>query len=117
MSIATFADVPIGELAALAVGLGVSGLLAGTVAGLLGVGGGIVLVPVLYQTLGILGIDESVRMPLAVGTSLATIIPTSIRSTLSHNARAPSIGTCSSAGRCPRSSALLSELGSHRSQL
>ena len=87
MSIANFADVPIGELAALAIGLGVSGLLAGTVAGLLGVGGGIVLVPVLFQTLGILGVDESVRMPLAVGTSLATIIPTSIRSTLSHNAK------------------------------
>ena len=87
MNSAIFADVPIGEMIALAVGLGVSGLLAGTVAGLLGVGGGIVLVPVLYQTLGILGIDESVRMPLAVGTSLATIIPTSIRSTLSHNAK------------------------------
>ncbi|MCE9521597.1 MAG: sulfite exporter TauE/SafE family protein [Alphaproteobacteria bacterium] len=84
---ANFADVPIEELVALAAGLGIAGLLAGTVAGLLGVGGGIVLVPVLYQTLGILGVDESLRMPLAVGTSLATIIPTSIRSTLSHNAK------------------------------
>jgi uncharacterized membrane protein YfcA len=72
---------------ALAAALAVSGLIAGTVAGLLGVGGGIVLVPVLYQTLSILGVDEAVRMPLAVGTSLATIIPTSIRSTLSHNAK------------------------------
>lgn len=87
MSIETFAAAPTGELIALAVGLGVSGLIAGTVAGLLGVGGGIVLVPVLYQTLTILGVDESVRMPLAVGTSLATIIPTSIRSTLSHHAK------------------------------
>ena len=87
MSIATFADVSTGELIALAVGLGVAGLVGGTVAGLLGVGGGIVLVPVLYQTLGILGIDESVRMPIAVGTSLATIIPTSIRSTLSHHGK------------------------------
>ncbi|MEQ1863705.1 MAG: sulfite exporter TauE/SafE family protein [Micropepsaceae bacterium] len=87
MSADTFAAVPAGELLALAVALGVSGLIAGTVAGLLGVGGGIVLVPVLYQTLSILGIDEAVRMPLAVGTSLATIIPTSIRSTLSHNAK------------------------------
>jgi uncharacterized membrane protein YfcA len=73
------------ELLALAVGVALSGLIAGTVAGLLGVGGGIVLVPVLYQVLGILGIDENVRMTLAVGTSLATIIPTSIRSTLSHD--------------------------------
>ncbi|MBP6013289.1 MAG: sulfite exporter TauE/SafE family protein [Alphaproteobacteria bacterium] len=69
----------------MAAGVGIAGLVGGTVAGLLGVGGGIVLVPVLYQTLGFLGIDEGVRMPLAVGTSLATIIPTSIRSTLSHN--------------------------------
>ena len=87
MSIATFAEIPVSELVALAVGLGISGLIAGTVAGMLGVGGGIVLVPVLFQTLGILGVDESVRMPIAVGTSLATIIPTSIRSTLSHNAK------------------------------
>jgi uncharacterized membrane protein YfcA len=85
VSVDTFAAATPGELAALAIGVGVAGLVAGTVAGLLGVGGGIVLVPVLYQTLAFLGVDESVRMPLAVGTSLATIIPTSIRSTLSHN--------------------------------
>jgi uncharacterized protein len=85
VSVDTFAAAPTGELLALALGVAVSGMIAGVVAGLLGVGGGIVLVPVLYQTLGILGVDESVRMPLAVGTSLATIIPTSIRSTLSHN--------------------------------
>jgi uncharacterized membrane protein YfcA len=85
VSIDTFAAATTGELAALAIGIGVAGLVAGTVAGLLGVGGGIVLVPVLYQTLAFLGVDETVRMPLAVGTSLATIIPTSIRSTLAHN--------------------------------
>lgn len=72
----TFASVSTGELVALGLAVGLSGLLAGTVAGLLGVGGGIVLVPVLYQALGFLGVDEAVRMPLAVGTSLATIIPT-----------------------------------------
>ena len=85
MSVDTFAAASSGELIALAVGLSAAGLIAGTVAGLLGVGGGIVLVPVLYQTLAFLGVDETVRMPLAVGTSLATIIPTSIRSTMSHN--------------------------------
>lgn len=85
MTVSTFASVSTGELIALALAIGLSGLIAGTVAGLLGVGGGIVLVPVLYQALGFLGVDEAVRMPLAVGTSLATIIPTSIRSTLSHN--------------------------------
>lgn len=88
MSVETFANVSTGELIALGLALGLAGLIAGTVAGLLGVGGGIVLVPVLYQTLAILGVDETVRMPLAVGTSLATIIPTSIRSTLSHHAKA-----------------------------
>lgn len=87
MSVATFASVTPGELAVLALAVGASGLIAGTVAGLLGVGGGIVLVPVLYQALSFLGVDETVRMPLAVGTSLATIIPTSIRSTLSHHAK------------------------------
>lgn len=87
MSVETIAQIPIGELLGLAIALALSGLVAGTVAGLLGVGGGIVLVPVLYQSLSFLGVDESVRMPLAVGTSLATIIPTSIRSTLSHHAK------------------------------
>lgn len=85
MSADTFTSVSPGELVALGLAVSVSGLVAGTVAGLLGVGGGIVLVPVLYQALGLLGVDETVRMPIAVGTSLATIIPTSIRSTLSHH--------------------------------
>ena len=61
-----------------------AGVVAGILAGLLGVGGGIVIVPVLFHLLSALGIDDSVRMHIAVGTSLATIIPTSIRSTLSH---------------------------------
>lgn len=87
MSVETFASVSPGELAVLAFGVSASGLLAGTVAGMLGVGGGIVLVPVLFQAFAFLGVDEALRMPLAVGTSLATIIPTSIRSTISHNQR------------------------------
>lgn len=61
-----------------------AGVVAGVLAGLLGVGGGIVIVPVLFHLLTALGIDDAVRMHIAVGTSLATIIPTSIRSTLSH---------------------------------
>jgi len=64
--------------------LGLTGLLAGMLAGLLGVGGGIVIVPVLYHVFGSLGIDAEIRMHLAVGTSLATIIVTSIRSSLAH---------------------------------
>lgn len=87
MSVDTFSSIPAGELILLASGIAASGLVAGVVAGMLGVGGGIVLVPVLYQALTFLGVDEAACMPLAVGTSLATIIPTSIRSTLSHNRR------------------------------
>ena len=64
-----------------------AGAVAGVLAGLLGVGGGIVIVPALYHIFAYLGIDDSVRMHLAVGTSLATIIPTSIRSVMAHQAR------------------------------
>ncbi len=64
-----------------------TGAFAGLIAGLLGVGGGIVIVPVLFHLFSLLGIDESVRMHMAVGTSLATIIPTSIISARAHAAR------------------------------
>jgi uncharacterized membrane protein YfcA len=71
-------------LIGLALALLATGLVAGTLAGLLGVGGGIVIVPALYHLFTLLGIDESVRMHVAVGTSLATIIPTSIMSSRAH---------------------------------
>ncbi len=74
-------------LALLALALALSGLIAGTIGGLLGVGGGIVLVPVLYQAFEMLGVPDAVRMELSVATSLATIIPTSLRSLASHNKR------------------------------
>lgn len=74
-------------LASLAAALAASGLLAGLLAGLLGVGGGIVVVPMLYHLLGLVGVDEDVRMHLAVGTSLATIVPTSISSLRAHARR------------------------------
>ncbi len=68
----------------LALGLLVTGVAAGILAGLLGVGGGIVIVPVLFHIFTGLDVDEAIRMHLAVGTSLATIIPTSIRSMRAH---------------------------------
>ena len=74
-------------LAGLAAALLVTGFVAGIMAGLLGVGGGIVIVPVLYHLFTLLGIDESVRMHVTVGTSLATIIPTSIMSSRAHRKR------------------------------
>jgi uncharacterized membrane protein YfcA len=74
-------------LAALAVAMALTGIVSGTLAGLLGVGGGIVIVPVLFNVLPLFGIPEAVQMKLAVGTSLATIIPTSIVSARKHYAR------------------------------
>ena len=68
----------------LALGLLATGVVAGILAGLLGVGGGIVIVPVLFHIFTGLDVDPSIRMHLAVGTSLATIIPTSIRSMRAH---------------------------------
>lgn len=85
MSIESLATTPLNELVVLALLVSLSGAFAGVIAGMLGVGGGIVLVPVLFQAFSFLGIDEAIRMPLAIGTSLATIIPTSIRSTMSHH--------------------------------
>jgi len=74
-----------GELGTFALGLVIAGIVGGLVAGMLGVGGGIVIVPVLYHVMDLLGIDPGVRMHIAVGTSLATIIPTSLSSARSHN--------------------------------
>ncbi len=64
-----------------------TGCVAGVLAGLFGIGGGIVIVPVLESTLGILGVDPAIRMHVAVATSLATIIPTSIASARAHHQR------------------------------
>ncbi len=74
-------------LAGLALTMAVTGLISGTLAGLLGVGGGIVIVPVLFNVLPFLGIPADLQMKLAVATSLATIIPTSIISARKHYAR------------------------------
>ena len=65
----------------------VAGAAVGVLAGLFGVGGGAVSVPVLYEAFGLIGIDDTVRMPLAVGTSLALIVPTSLQSARGHYLR------------------------------
>jgi len=80
-------DVPAGELLLLAAALLGAGLVTGFLSGLLGIGGGGILVPVLYETFGAVGVDPSIRMHLALGTSLAVIVPTSIRSFLLHRAK------------------------------
>ncbi len=74
----------LGRLLVLGVILIGTGVVAGIVAGLLGVGGGIVIVPVLFNLLLLAGVEPAVVMHLAVGTSLATIVPTSIASARAH---------------------------------
>ena len=73
-----------GELINLLFVLAVAAAGAGFMAGLLGVGGGIVMVPALYYAFTVLDFDIVTRMHLSVGTSLAIIIPTSIISTMTH---------------------------------
>lgn len=65
----------------------ISGMMAGTLAGLLGVGGGIINVPVLYFVFQGFGMSPGSAMVVATGTSLATIVPTSISSIRSHHKR------------------------------
>lgn len=71
----------------LAIAMLLTGCVAGVLAGLFGIGGGIVIVPVLEAALGILGVDAAIRMHVAVATSLATIIPTSVSSARAHHQR------------------------------
>lgn len=78
---------PLNEILIFGALLLAAGAVAGITAGLLGVGGGIVIVPVLWHMFDAIGIDESVRMHVAVGTSLATIIATSASSVRAHHRR------------------------------
>ncbi|MDR1367641.1 MAG: sulfite exporter TauE/SafE family protein [Candidatus Accumulibacter sp.] len=75
-------DLP--HLALFAFALVVTGCVSGFLAGLLGVGGGIIVVPILYLLFPALGVAEEVRMHLAVGTSLATVIPNAFSSARAH---------------------------------
>lgn len=79
--------IPLAEFLALLVALAGAGIITGMLAGLFGVGGGAVIVPVLYQVFTALDVPESVRMHLCVGSSLAIIIPTSIQSFRTHRAK------------------------------
>jgi uncharacterized membrane protein YfcA len=73
------------ELAVFALALVATGAFSGFLAGLLGVGGGIVVVPVLFLIFDAFNVDPSIKMQVAVGTSLATIIPVSMVSARSHS--------------------------------
>jgi len=84
--------IPIGELALLAAAVAGAGVLTGILAGLFGIGGGAVIVPVLYEVFGALGVAEEVRMQLCIGTSLAIIVPTTFRSYFTHRSEGIGLG-------------------------
>jgi uncharacterized membrane protein YfcA len=65
----------------------VAGVVTGILAGLFGIGGGAVIVPVLFEVFRLLGVPEDLRMQLCVGTSLAIIAPTTVRSYRAHRAK------------------------------
>ena len=75
---------PLAELVWLAAAILVAGVVTGILAGLFGVGGGAVIVPVLFEVFRLLGVPEDVRMQLCVGTSMAIIVPTAVRSYQAH---------------------------------
>lgn len=75
---------PIGEIIMLAVWIAAAGILVGVLAGLFGIGGGAVIVPVLYEVFRALDVPEAVRMQMCIGTSLAIIVPTTVRSCMAH---------------------------------
>src|SRR6202521_151133 len=81
------AGLDVSELLELALLLVAVGVLSGFLAGLFGIGGGAILVPVFYECFRLAGVPLEVRMPLCIGTSLAIIIPTSIRSCRAHYKR------------------------------
>lgn len=75
---------PISEIILLALWIAGAGILVGIFAGLFGIGGGAVIVPVLYEVFRALNVPEDVRMQLCIGTSLAIIVPTTVRAYLVH---------------------------------
>jgi uncharacterized membrane protein YfcA len=78
---------PIGELAWLVLLILAGGIVTGILAGLFGIGGGGVIVPVLYEVFGVIHVPDALRMQLCIGTSLAIIVPTTVRSYLGHKKR------------------------------
>src|SRR4051812_36622960 len=78
--------VPLSELALLAGAIIAGGVVTGILAGLFGIGGGAIIVPVLYEVFRAIGVPEEVRIQLCIGTSLAIIVPTTIRSYQAHRA-------------------------------
>lgn len=83
----TILGIPAGEFAVLVGAVLIAGTLTGLFAGLLGIGGAAISVPVMYEVFRVLGVPDEVRIQLCVGTALALIVPTSIRSYFAHRAK------------------------------
>ena len=81
------AGVSYAELAWLAAVIVAGGVLAGFLSGLFGIGGGAIIVPVLYEVFRVAGVADEIRMQLCIGTSLAIIVPTTTRAYLAHRKR------------------------------
>jgi uncharacterized membrane protein YfcA len=79
--------VPLSELLLLAALIIVAGLVTGVLAGLFGIGGGALIVPVLYEVFRVLGVPDEVRFQLCVGTSIAIIVPTNVFSYFIHRGK------------------------------
>jgi uncharacterized protein len=75
------------ELVGLVAALALSGIVTGILAGLFGIGGGAVIVPILYEAYAIMGVGESVLMHVSIGTVMGVIVPTTVRSFLAHRKR------------------------------
>lgn len=75
---------PIGEIILLALWIAGAGIVVGVLAGLFGIGGGAVIVPVLYEVFRALNVPEDLRMQMCIGTSIAIIVPTTVRSYYAH---------------------------------
>lgn len=83
----TILGLPASEFAILVGAILVAGTLTGIFAGLLGIGGAAISVPVMYEVFRVLGVADEIRMQLCVGTALALIAPTSIRSYFAHRSK------------------------------
>jgi uncharacterized membrane protein YfcA len=79
--------VPLGELLWLIALIVAGAVVTGLLAGLFGIGGGGIIVPILYEVFGALGVPADVRLQLCVGTSIAIIVPTNVRSFMTHRKR------------------------------
>jgi len=75
---------PIEQIVLLAGWIAGAGILVGILAGLFGIGGGAIIVPVLYEVFRVLGVPEELRMQLCIGTSFSIIVPTTVRSYIGH---------------------------------